>query len=259
LQRLLWLISAILAKFNHLRGASACNSLATLGRGRAVSTLVRAPSRTPTFTKRQRKTAGSECAASRRHHFTYRTLLPASATMGPAAAVKSAATMEPTTMKRGRSVKSTACHSPAVEAADSTTRYITVSAIPRTTPARMTGPRTTVPSISVTPAPQPSRTVEPWASSYENAADEPVRIVVAVRRARVRSITVVSVRANRRANGYANRTDSNSHANLRLRVRQWNHQHCQHCNIFQVTHNHLPLPTRSPRSDQKTLSNPLQI
>src|ERR1700691_301928 len=150
--------------------------------------------------------------------------------------------MEAATMKRGCSVKSAAGHGRAMETANRTTRYIAASGI-CATPARMTEPRTTVPSVRITPAAEPSRTMEPWAGSDEDATDEPVGAVVAVRSASVRGISVVSVRTNRgSANCDPDRPHSDSHAHLRLRVRQWNHQHRQHRNIFQVTHNHLPLP-----------------
>ncbi len=174
------------------------------------------------------------------------TPLPASAAMEAAATVKTS------TMNCGRSVKSAPCHRRTVETADSTARYISVSAIPRATPARVSIPRTTIPSVSIAPVPQPARTVEPWARADEDAAREPVCTVVAVRSARVRSVSVIAIRTDRRcANCYSDRTHSDSHAHLRLRVRQWNHQHRQHRNIFQVTHNHLPLPVRSPRSDSE--------
>jgi len=139
-------------------------------------------------------------------------------------------------------MKSSACHSPTAEAADRPAGYKAVSAnpstttVPAATPARMTVPRTAVPFVSPAPASQPPRSVEPRASPDEDAASKPVGTVVAVRRASVRIVSVVSVRACRR---YADRTDSNSHCDLRLRVSHWNHQHRQQRNIFQVTHNHL--------------------
>src|SRR5579862_4205361 len=128
-------------------------------------------------------------------------------------------------------------HCLAVEASDRTTywsrhrsmywaaRYVAVSAIampaiPCATPARMTVPRTPVPSVSVAPAAKPARTVEPWASADEDAAREPVWTVIAVRSTSVWSVPVVSVSTDRRcANRYADRTDSDSNADLSLRIR----------------------------------------
>ena len=50
------------------------------------------------------------------------------------------------------------------------------------------------------------RAMKPRAGADEYAASEPVRTVVAIRRASVRVISVVAVRANRsRANSYAHR------------------------------------------------------
>jgi hypothetical protein len=56
--------------------------------------------------------------------------------------------------------------------------------------------------------------VEPGAGADENAADEVVRSVVAVWRAGVRIVTVVTIGADRR--WADDRAYSNSHANLRL-------------------------------------------
>jgi hypothetical protein len=61
----------------------------------------------------------------------------------------------------------------------------------------------------------PIRAVIPGAGADEPAAYEPARPIVAVRRASVRIIAVVSIRANRRwAYGCSNRTNSNAHGNL---------------------------------------------
>jgi hypothetical protein len=168
--------------------------------------------------------------------------------------------MEAAAVKRCRSMESTTCHSRAVETAGRTACYKPASATPRPTPARTTVPWTSVPPVSHAPAPQPSRTVEPWPSSNKDAAHKPVRTVVAIRRAGVRIVSVISVRTARRTNCHADRPDSDAHADLRLRIsKRHRHHHRQHHNIFQVPHNHLPLPIRSPLPVQKPFPNPLQV
>jgi hypothetical protein len=195
--------------------------------------------------KSKEKRLAARGSASRCHRFTND--LPASATVETAA------------MKRRRPMKSTTCHSRAVETAGRTARHKTPSAI-CAPPARMTIPRTPVPPVRHAPTSQPARTVEPWPSSNEDAAHKPVRTVVAIRSAAVRSVPVVSIRTDRRTNCHADRPHSDSHADLRLRIsKRHRHHHRQHRNIFQVTHNHLPLPIRSPLPVQKPFPNPLHV
>ena len=76
--------------------------------------------------------------------------------------------------------------------------------------------------------------VEPRASADEDAADEVVRPVIAIRGAGVRIIAVVTVGANRRwADGAVDGTYSNGHANLRVSAaRGGKKQNSQQCNIF---------------------------
>jgi hypothetical protein len=72
--------------------------------------------------------------------------------------------------------------------------------------------------------------VIPRPCADKHAAYEPVRPIVAVRRARIRVIPIVSIRANgRSANPGIHRADSdpNSHPNLRLRVARAHQQNSQ--------------------------------
>jgi len=174
--------------------------------------------------------------------------------------MEAAAAVETSTVNHCRSMKSTTCHSRAVDTPDRTmhrtVRYIATSTTPRATPARMTVPRTSVPTVRHAPTSQPSRTVEPWAGSDEDAAYKPVRTIVAVRRAGVRSISVISVCAGRHStNRHSDRPHPDSHADLRLRISKGHHhQHRQQRNIFCVLHTHLPgfessgFPIRKPFS-----------
>ncbi len=161
----------------------------------------------------------------------------------------SAATVEPatTTVERRRCMEAAACNRGAMVASRGTARYVAMSAVPRPTPGRMSIPRATVPSVSRTPPPKPYRTVEPWARPDEEAAREPIGSVVAIWGTGVRIVSVVAIRTGwSRPNRYADRTDSNSHADLGLRVCKWNHQDRQQRNISHVPHNHLqPRPALS--------------
>src|SRR5580704_17042848 len=125
--------------------------------------------------------------------------------------------------------------------APATATVVSAAIAPSATPARVSEPRASVPSISPTPAPQPPRTMEPRASSDENATRKPVSAVVAVRRTGVRVVPVVSILTDRRrSNIYSYRTDSDSHAHLRLRIsKRHYHHHRHHRQIFHVPHTHL--------------------
>ena len=70
--------------------------------------------------------------------------------------------------------------------------------------------------------------VKPRPRADEQTTGEPARSVVAVRRTRVRRISVVAVLAYRRS-GIVSRAKSYAHANpdLGLRIGQWNHQNRQ--------------------------------
>src|SRR5258706_6401676 len=96
----------------------------------------------------------------------------------------------------------------------------------------------TVPTATPTSAPASAPSASPaipWPGADEHSTCEPVRPVVAVRRARIGIIIVVAVRAHRRSIPVA-RTKSNTNTDLRLRVSQRQHQHTYQSQIFQVTH-----------------------
>ena len=199
------------------------------------------------------------------------------ATVEATSSMRTSATMEATTTShRASAVESATSIAAGIAMSDITASGVTApdksmsaipavpaipaaSALPATTPTRMTVPRATIPSVSVAPAPQPPRTVEPRASPDEDATREPVRPIVAVRRASVGIISVVAVLADRRPGGVARpNVDANSHTHLRLRKgKRHDHHHRQQREIFHVSHTHLPAPdlctSRVP--DPKALSN----
>jgi len=75
--------------------------------------------------------------------------------------------------------------------------------------------------------------VEPRAGADEDASNEVVRAVVAVRSAGVRIVAVVTVSAGRsRADGAVNRAYADADANLRVGVARSKKQNSQQCNIF---------------------------
>lgn len=79
--------------------------------------------------------------------------------------------------------------------------------------------------------------MEPRACANENAAHEPVRAVVAIRRACIWSVSVIAIRAIRSStDGNAYRPYADSNSNLRLRIRQRQRQHRKQCQIFHVFH-----------------------
>ena len=76
-------------------------------------------------------------------------------------------------------------------------------------------------------------TVEPRAGADEDAADEVVRTVVAVGRACVRIVAVVTVSAGGRWPDRAvHRTYSDAHGKLRVSACRCKKQNCQQSNIF---------------------------
>jgi hypothetical protein len=109
----------------------------------------------------------------------------------------------------------------------------TFAASPTFASPAFTAPTTASPKLNwVTP-------VVPRTGSNEEAIYEVIRSVKAIRRASIRIIIVVTVRADRRPT-YINRaSDAHSDSNLRLRVSHRQHQHREQREIFQVTHNHL--------------------
>jgi hypothetical protein len=123
-------------------------------------------------------------------------------------------------------------------------------------PIRMTVPWTTAPTVSPTPVPQPSGTMEPRARTYEHTSRKPVSTVISIRRTRVRVVAVIAVGTDRRrSHGNSDRSHSNSDPNshLRLRVRHRDRQHRQHCKILCVFHNPLRFPTPPSRAHYRAL------
>ena len=112
----------------------------------------------------------------------------------------------------------------------------------RTSVKRAASIRTAIePTAYISPTPEPHRMspVIPRPRTNEDAAHKVVRPVEAVRRASVRSIVVISIRAGRRPSQIARpNPDAYSDSNLRLRIRHRNHHHRQHRQIFHVTHIH---------------------
>ena len=120
---------------------------------------------------------------------------------------------------------STASYGAATESAIATETFVaaeTVSTPTRasaesrtSTPTRASPAGTTVEAASAVEA------VEPRAGADEDAADEVVRAVVAVGCARVRSVRVVAVSADR---SWTHWTDTNSEGDLRVRGAYRNHE-----------------------------------
>jgi hypothetical protein len=116
--------------------------------------------------------------------------------------------------------------------------------------------RTAVPSAApvsgIAPIPVIPRTRADKHTTYK-----PARTVVAVRRAGIRIIRVISVCTHWRP-GHVARPDSKAypHSYLRLRIGKGQHKDCQQREIFQVPHNHLRASgAQIFRLDPKALSN----
>src|SRR5580704_10763771 len=79
--------------------------------------------------------------------------------------------------------------------------------------------------------------MEPRPCANENTAHKPVRPVVALRHTRIRSVSVIAIRAIRSStDGNAYRSYADSDSNLRLRIRQRQRQHYKQRQIFHVFH-----------------------
>ncbi len=72
----------------------------------------------------------------------------------------------------------------------------------------------------------PADPVKPRACADEDSPGKPTRPVISIRCARVRIVPVVTIVADRSHSNIA-RANAHTHADLRLRVGQWNHQNCQ--------------------------------
>src|SRR5579864_3092492 len=148
------------------------------------------------------------------------------------AAVEAASAVIPTTVESVNTVepfttvKSSAITAPDISAFVATAIAPTRAAVPITAPTGMTVPRTTIPPISPAPLSQPSGTVKPRASPDEHSTNKPVRTVIPIRGACVWVISIVSVLTDRRAASIAiGGSNPNSHADLGLRITQWQRQY----------------------------------
>lgn len=80
------------------------------------------------------------------------------------------------------------------------------------------------------------KSAEPWASADENAADKPLRPVIAIRRACVWRVWIVAVRADRRPRVHG-RANADSNSNTHLRISRARHHRCKrddqadHCGV----------------------------
>src|SRR5450755_255496 len=81
--------------------------------------------------------------------------------------------------------------------------------------------------------------VVPRTGSNKEAAHKVVGPVEPIRRASVRIIVVVAVRADGRPTRIDRPSDAHSNSNLRLRISHRQHQHREQRKIFHVTHTHL--------------------
>jgi hypothetical protein len=154
--------------------------------------------------------------------------------MKTTAAVESAtaangATVEPTsrraTRKSASAYNSTSTSKPTSAYKSTSTHKSTSADEPTSAPAAAT------PATAPTAVPAPPRT-----SADKQSTRKPVRPVVAIRRAGIRVISVVAVRACRLCiHSHANR-------NLRLRITQRQHQNRNQSQIFHVPHGVPPCP-----------------
>jgi hypothetical protein len=112
--------------------------------------------------------------------------------------------------------------------------------IPVPVPAIVVPVTATIPATI--PEPRGMAPVIPRARSNEDTVYEILRPVVAVGSACIRIIVVIAIGADWRASNVRRPySDSNSHSNLRLRIRKRHHQDGQQREIFHVTHTHLRL------------------
>src|SRR5271169_356895 len=147
------------------------------------------------------------CAAGRSKPLGYVLSLPASATVESASATNFASTVESATTMHFAS------------AMESANRPMNDWPVPEASKSR-----------SADEARAPIESMEPWTRADEKAAAKPTRPIVAIRRARVRSIRVVAVSANRRAhhNGRRRADPHSNHHPLRMRERSRNQANAKH-------------------------------
>ena len=124
--------------------------------------------------------------------------------------------------------------------APSTANRATVESTDRATSGETTARKTTTSeatSAEATPVAPAAAAVEatspsapapviPRAGADEDSAGKPTRPVISIRGTRVRIVAVVTIVADWSRPNIA-RADTHAHADLRLRVGQWNHQNCQ--------------------------------
>lgn len=188
-----------------------------------------------TTTRAENETAGSMCCRPFLRALQFRWSLPASATSGAASAVETAATVEAasateaTTTANGRVTAEAAANRPApnraaTEAACGTaSREPSASSEPSAAAVAISAPAIAI--ATPTEGPIAATTVEaavpieasvkPRASADKDATGKPIRAVVAVRRARVRIVSIVTVLADGSFTDIAGiaRPDSNADRN----------------------------------------------
>jgi len=161
------------------------------------------------------------------------------------AAVASATTVEPTATAAVKPASTTSVE-PACGTASETTARESATMIEASASGKSTAPAikapATEPTVKATAAKTPTaktvavkppsiettsaiKAVEPGTGADKDPAVEPIRAVVAVRRAIIRVVSVVAVSA-RRARTDVNRAHANHNLRLR-RNRRWEHANCQ--------------------------------
>jgi hypothetical protein len=150
----------------------------------------------------------------------------ASAVESPASAMKAAATVEPAALETTSTLEAAS----ATEAIAASEALVTAETMPSTTAAEFTPAKiVTIPTSAIETMPSavvPAsvESVEPRPGTDKNAASKVLRAIVAVWRARVWEVAVITVRADRRrpnVNGTTtddNRPDSHANPHSHLRV-----------------------------------------
>lgn len=163
------------------------------------------------------------------------------ATAVESATVGSTATVELTAARGPETMESAAANRSATAEAFSTETF----AAETFTPVEPAAAIETVPSAVV--AASAIEPVEPWTGTDEHAACKVIRTVVAVRRARVGRVAVITVSADRRSGICRRYSESDSDPDLRAgRTCHGQHDAEQHC-IFKISHIVASsIPVRTP-------------
>jgi hypothetical protein len=205
------------------------------------------------------KTAGSVCCQPFR--FNPCGLPMSAAAVSTTAAVGAAATstveatastiaMETTTAMDRAAAVAAACITASACASVATATGVPASAY---VSASTYVPATAV--VTMTPtAPTASAPAIPWASANEYAASKPAGSVEAIRRAGIGIVIVIAVIAHWRSAHIA-WANPYSHTDLRLRVRQRQHQNAYQSQIFQVPHK-IPLFRTAGATQTDSLCRP---